>query len=138
MEVEIIIAVLLMLLAGNTFLVFMISKKVKELKEIRETDATQGVDTRTPVAFEERKLQVEALKCRIIVLKQFVEAQDKVSLQKYLISRFCNEDLYDFFMKNTDFIHFKLSENLYSDEAYFDVKLDIVKPTSTDNVSFWE
>lgn len=114
----VLIAVLLLLLAGNIFLVFIISKKIEEL--------------------EKRNLQVEALKCRIIVLKRFVETTDKVSMQEYLISRLCNENIHDFLMKNTDFIRFRQSENLYTDEVYFDVGLNVVKPTSTYDVSFWE
>lgn len=114
----VLIAVLVLLLAGNIFLVLIISKKIEEL--------------------EKRNLQVEALKCRIIVLKRFVETTDRSSMQEYLISRFCNENLYDFFMKNTDLLHFRQSENLYTDEVYFDVGLNVVKSTSTDDVSFWE
>lgn len=51
-----------------------------------------------------------------------------MSLQEYLINRLCNEGLCDFFMKNTDFIYFEQSENIYTDEVYFDVRLNIVKP----------
>lgn len=124
----VLIAVLLLLLAGNIFLVFMVSKKIKELKEIRKIDAAWGANMHTPVVFEKRDLQVETLKCRIVVLKQFVEAMNRMSMQEYLIHRLCNEELHDFFMKNTDFIHFEQSENIYADEVYFDVRLNLVKP----------